>query len=227
MITAWSFSRYSDYKTCPAKAYYKHVKKLKEPPNKAMQRGSAIHKLAEDYALGDLPRLPVELMQFSSEFTRLKNQKLKHIEEQWAFATDWTETGWFDADAWCRIKLDAAYINTKHDVLVVIDHKTGSMREERKADYMEQLELYALAGLLKFPNIAAVSPRLWYIDHGAVYPDPAEEELEFTHDDTGRLIKLWAARTSKMLTDTKFAPTPNHTCQWCHFRKANGGPCKF
>ena len=39
-FTSWSFSRYMDYKGCPAKAKYKHLDKLQEPPNDAMARHS-------------------------------------------------------------------------------------------------------------------------------------------------------------------------------------------
>ena len=60
MITSWSFSRYSDYQQCPAKAKYKHVLRMKEPPNDAMARGTAIHTMAEDYIKGKLNPLQVE-----------------------------------------------------------------------------------------------------------------------------------------------------------------------
>ena len=30
-LTSWSFSRYSDYKTCPLKAKLKHIDKIQEP----------------------------------------------------------------------------------------------------------------------------------------------------------------------------------------------------
>jgi RecB family exonuclease len=118
-------------------------------------------------------------------------------------------------------------VNEAHNTLVVIDHKTGSMRDERKAEYMEQLELYGLAGLIKFPDIDIVSPRLWYLDHGIVYPDPVEEELEFTQKDKPRLIKMWDKRTKPMLNDTTYTPKPNHGCQWCDFSSAKGGACKY
>lgn len=226
MIKSWSFSRYADYKQCPAKAKYKHVDKLKEPPNAAMQRGTDIHKLAENYVLGKLKRLPAELKQFSEEFKRLKMEKEKAVEESWAFRADWSETVWNDWDGcWVRIKLDVAYVNHDYNVLVVIDHKTGRYKPDQQDSYAEQIELYALAGLLKFPHVDAVSPRLWYIDHGVVHPQ--EDELEFTHDDTERLIKLWQQRTKPMLTDKKFKPTPNFGCQWCFFSKSKGGPCVY
>ena len=71
-ITAWSFSRYSTYKQCPAKLKYSAIDKLKEPPNAAMARGAAIHTLAEDYVKGKGKALPPELKLFADLFKMLR-----------------------------------------------------------------------------------------------------------------------------------------------------------
>lgn len=227
-VTSWSFSRLSDYTQCPAKFRYKHLMKLQEPPNAAMQRGTDIHKMAEDYANGALKTLPKELALFKAEFTALKAQKIKFIEDQWAFTVEWGHTRWNDwNNCWLRVKLDAAYVNTEHNALVVIDHKTGKMRDENKGEYMLQLELYGLAGLLQQPEVDVVSPRLWYIDAGVVFPDPQVEEVEYFRKDEKALKKTWAARVKPMFTDTSFKPKPNDKCRWCHYRKDNGGPCQY
>lgn len=232
LVKSWSFSRYADYKKCPAMYKYKAIDKLPEPPSPAMARGAEIHKQAEHYALGKLRTLPEELALFKAEFKRLRDQKVKVIEESWAYRADWTQTTWNDwTGCWLRVKLDAAYINTEHNALVVIDHKTGKFRPDNQGDYMEQLELYAVAGLTRYPDVDVVSPRLWYLDHGRVYPDPDvdenEEELEFFRKDEKPLRKKWEARVKPMFMDRTFKPTPGDACRFCHFRKSNGGPCKY
>ncbi len=230
-IKAWSFSRYSDYKLCPAKAKYKHVLKLKEPPNDAMARGSHIHNLAEDFIKSKITKLPPELIQFKDLFQMLRKQNKKKmhgmvVEDTWAFDSDWNETMWDNwAKCWVRIKLDCAY-HEGDIVLVIPDWKTGKYREDNIQDYIEQLELYALAALILHPHIHTVKPKLIYLDYGIVYP-PENTPLEFYQGDIPMLKKLWAKRTKKMLNDTIFAPKPNRFCGWCHFRKANDGPCKF
>ena len=231
-LTAWSFSRYSDYKTCPALFKYKHLMGMKEPGNEAMQRGSDIHTIAERYTKGHITRLPPELSLFKDEFSSLKKQKHKYIEESWTWTKNWAgETAATDwNNAWLRVKLDAAYLNPQHNVLVVIDHKTGRLNDYKKPEYREQLELYGLSGLLKFPQVKAVSPRLWYLDAGVIYPDgakPDEPELEYTRADEPRLRKLWLARIEPMFKDQTGKPKPSKACDWCHFRKSNGGPCKY
>jgi CRISPR/Cas system-associated exonuclease Cas4 (RecB family) len=227
-IQGWSFSRYNAYKECPLKAKYKFVDKLKEPGSTAMERGNAIHKLAEDYTKGLLKKLPVELQLFKEEFADLKKQKVKFVEEQWTFKADWAQTAWNDWNgAWLRIKTDVSYINTAHNALVVIDHKTGKYSERKFAEYEEQLELYGLAGLKQFPTVDVVSPRLWYLDHGIIHPSPDQLEIEYARKDEAYLDKKWRAKVKPMLADTTFKPKPGNACTYCHFKKANGGPCKY
>lgn len=230
-LTSWSFSRYGDYKKCPQMFKFKHLMGLKEPGNEAMQRGSDIHTLAERYAKGALPKLPVELGLFKEEFKKLKGEKIKYIEESWTWKQDWVgETTWNDwAGAWLRVKLDAAYINPTFNAVRIIDHKTGRMRDDKQSEYLEQLELYGLSGLLKFPDAKIVSPELWYLDAGVIYPDggKTQPELEYTQADVPALKKTWQMRIKPMFTDKKFKPTPGAACQWCHFRKSNNGPCQF
>lgn len=233
-VTSWSFTRYSDYNKCPAFFRYKHLEKISEPGNDAMQRGSDIHKLAENYTKGIVKKLPEELALFAEEFAALKKQKIKIVEDTWAFKADWSETVWNDwAGCWLRIKMDAAYVNVEHMALVPIDHKTGKCRDEEHAKYLEQLELYAIGGLLKYPEVKVVSPRLWYLDHGIVYPDPEEHEIEFVRADLPGLQKKWEKKVIPIFKDTTFKPTPSDSaCRWCYFGqsgKAKGGPgvCRF
>ena len=99
----------------------------------------------------------------------------------------------------------------------------------RVSEYLEQLELYALAALVLHPHIKEAKPRLVYTDLGIVEP---KEPLVYTQADVPRLKKLWAQRTKPMMTDKKFAPRPNDKCRWCYFGqsgKAKGGPglCKY
>jgi len=215
-LEQWSYSRYALYKQCPAKAKYKHIDKLPDPGSPAMERGTEIHALAERYAKGDLKKLPAELAKFKAEFLALK--KLNPLcEQEWAFTKEWKPTGWFDKECWVRVKTDAAY-ELESGEAHVIDHKTGKVRT---GEYAEQMELYALAGLLMFPKARQVWTRLWYLDHGE------EETALFMRKDLPMLIRKWNARTKPMLSDERFAPRPGYYCGWCPYSKEKGGPCKF
>lgn len=215
-ITSWSYSRYDLYNKCPAKAKYKFIDKLPEPPAPAMERGNVIHKLAEQYTKGELKKLPQELKLFEEEFKELRKSN-PIVEQTWAFRSDWSPTVWNDwSGCAVRIKTDAACVDD--DTLYVIDHKTGKKRE----GYELQLSLYALGGLLTYPDIKKVSTQLWYLDEGG---DPIVKGYEVTQ--LPELKADWERRVQPMLNDTRFAPKPSNECRWCPFSKSKGGPCKF
>lgn len=235
-ITAWSFSRWKDYEQCPAKAKYKHVLRMKEPSSPAMERGTAIHKMCEDYINGVLEHLPEELKKFEDSMNYLRTLKLENdaldliltpvigLEDSWTFKEDWTVTTWNDwISAWLRVKIDLNF-SVEKGVLRIIDWKTGQYREDEVGQYMLQLELYALAALLTMPDIHTVIPKLAFIDHGVVHPI---EDKKWVRDQLGSIKKSWLSRIAPMMNDTSFLPKPNSKCKWCCFSKTKGGPCKY
>lgn len=236
-FTSWSYSRYVDFKLCPFKAKLKHLDKIQEPANDAMLRGTAIHKLAEDYIKGDIKRLPKELAKLKDDVNFLKKQFKKMvqgaaIEETWAFTSSWDRTTWNDwVKCWVRIKLDAAHFESP-TVLVVTDWKTGKYRPDDQAEYLEQLELYALGGFLIYPHVETVRPRLGYLDHGIMYPSEEQGVIEFSRGkDFKTLQTRWDKRVKPMMIATTFPTRPNNKCRFCFYRKSNaakgGGQCKF
>lgn len=214
-ITQWSFSRYRDYCQCPRKAKYKHVDRLPDPPSDAMARGTAIHKMAEDYVLGNLKRMPAELEMFEEEFREARKGN-PLAEAQWAFTADWTPCEWFARECWCRVKTDLVY-TAQSGRLVVVDHKTG----RPNADHDDQLSLYALAAFVMMPEVEELVASLWYLDHAK------DNSKTYTRDQHDDLRRFWFAKTKPMLSDTQFVATPSNKCRWCVYRKENGGPCEF
>ncbi len=227
--TAWSASRYNDYQKCPAFFKYKHLLKMPEPGNAAMQRGSDIHLMAEKHIKGEGSKLPVELKEFAALFKTLRALFKKKtlpmiVEDQWAFTKDWLPTQWNDwVNCWVRIKLDCAHY-VEDGSMEVIDWKTGKFRDDKNAEYMQQLELYALSALVLHPDLKRVRPRLVYLDVGVTYP---QEPIEYTRNDIAGLQKLWAGRVKPMFNDKTWKPTPNFLCKYCHYRKSNNGPCQY
>lgn len=230
-ITAWSYSRLRDWETCPLKAKFKHVDKLKEPDSPAMQRGSDIHKLAEEYVKGMLPKLPKELANFKKEFMELRKSRGVLAEEQLAFDANFKlmdlETGWFDRNAWCRVKMDLRCVTEK--LMRLIDHKTGKKKDEHR----DQLEFYALVGFIIEPKIDVVEAELWYLD---VAGEEKITKEKFLRKDFEKIKQRWLKRVKPMLVDTEFHPKPNPMCRFCHFNastttykgepKPKGG-CRF
>jgi len=209
------------WRTCPRKLYLSAVKKLVEPPNANMERGSHIHKLAEKFVKGELPELPAELKLYEKMFTALKAKRAEdptkvHVEKEWAFTKNWKPCSWFDKQAWCRIKTDIAY--NHGDVLHICDYKTGQMRAQEKEKYAKQLKLYALGAFLMLPD-DTIMPRLAFIDHGQDHPGDADEDIVVRRDELDGLKAQWEADVAPMLADTEFKPTPNWSCnRFCYYK---------
>jgi hypothetical protein len=221
IVTAWSYSRYADYKQCPAKFKFKHIERRPDPGSPAMNRGNEIHKLAEDYVRAKLGEVPDELKEVANELNFLKDNYAV-VEEQWGFRTDWEwigREGWFGADVWFRAKTDVRLLYDD-DTLLLGDWKTGKMYFSNE----EQIELFALAGYRRFPFVTEVDTRLWYTD---VPAGQNEIHRTYTAQELEAIQKDWTKRVVPMFKDKRFAPTPNDKCGWCPFSKAKGGPCRF
>jgi len=190
-VTSWSYSRYRDYKRCPWYFHEKHIAKKPDGDpagSPAMARGSAIGAMAEDYVKGVLKKLPPELKLFAKQFEAIRKLKgydreepTVFVEESWCFDRDWKSVAWNDWDrVWLRVKMDLCGIDGPTNVLRPVDHKTGKYREYELPSYLEQLEIYALGGLLKFTDVVGVSPELWFLDEGLSYPrDVGMDEIYY------------------------------------------------
>lgn len=230
-ITAWSYSRYADYKQCPLRFKLKYLDKMQEPGSPAMQRGGDVHKEGENYLVAKRApkKVPDSYKFFAEEMEQLRGLE-PMVEQQWGFTRQWTPTGWFGSDTWLRIVCDVV---VKYDDATVdlIDFKTGRKYDTNE----EQVELFSTAPFIKWPETELVQTRLWYLDQ------PKDNEVLRTYardtgvvDDEGRNVKTfaeirkeWEAKIVPMFKDKRFAPTPNDKCKWCNFSRAKGGPCKF
>lgn len=220
LVEAWSYSRYADYKQCPAKFMYKHLKKLPDPGNAAMNRGNTIHKMAEDFIRAKID-IPPELESVRRELEYCRDN-MAVAEESWGFRNDWGwigRPGWFGADVWFRAKTDVRLLY-EDDTLLLIDWKTG----KKYFDNEQQIELFALAGFRRFPNVTEVDTRLLYTDAD---PDDNEIQRVYKVKELEAIQRDWTKRVVPMFKDRRFAPTPSGKCGWCPYSKEKGGPCKF
>jgi hypothetical protein len=48
-----------------------------------------------------------------------------------------------------------------------------------------------------------------------------------TRSDLPKLQLQLKGRITAIEKDKIYAPNPSVLCKWCHFRKSNGGPCKW
>lgn len=240
-ITAWSFSRYRDYQKCPLYAKLKHIDKLAEPGNAAMDRGAGIHKDAEYYIRGVTKSLPAIFKPFAAQFKAWRKMfatnKEMVVEDMWHLTSKWTMTHGRDWDAiWLRVKLDICTVETVGDVthIGVPDIKSGRINERYNIpEYKEQLSLYGAGALIKYSDKGVnivVKPSLVFVDAGVSWPPP-DQTITYTPADLPGLKAEWNKKVKPMLSDKTFAPKPGRMCEYCHFRRGNsdngGGQCAF
>lgn len=217
-VTAWSYSRYSDYERCPAFFKYKYILKVPTVAGPAMARGREIHKLAEDYLKAPKAgKIPLELKNFSDELKQLHSLK-PMVEQQWGFTRQWSPTGWFGAGVWVRGIADVAVVYDD-GTADVVDWKTGKKYQTNE----DQMELFGLITLSKFPEVTSVRTLLWYTD----IADDNEVDRAYFRKDVPALMKKWEKAVVPMFADKKYPPRPNDKCRFCDFAKNRGGPCKF
>jgi hypothetical protein len=230
LLTAWSYSRYNDYATCPMMFAYKHLLRVKETTKSpAMERGIDIHREGEEFLVAPKKpkKVPASYANFADEMAQLRDMS-PTVEQQWGFRQDWTPAtatardphGWFAKDVWLRNVLDVCVVYPD-DTALVIDFKTG----KKYGTNEDQMQLFALATFNKFPQLTEVSTRLWYLDIDDIKEN--EVESEFVAKEVPALKKDWERKVKPMFLDRKFPPRPNPKCKWCHVSKSKGGPCKF
>lgn len=222
-IKSTSYSRLLDYESCPLKAKLKVIDRIPDPnPHPAGLRGTAIHSACEDFVSGANKLLCTDAQRhFEVEFKSLRQHYKAgrvSLEGEWAFDTDWNPTDW--KAGWLRVKLDA-YVALTPQHAVVIDYKTGK-RFGNEVKHGEQLQLYALSVLLRYPEIRAVTAELWYLDVNDLV------SFSVTRDYGLRLLKPFDKRFHKMTSATSFPATPNiESCKYCPFHPTRGtGHCK-
>lgn len=225
-IKSWSFTRFSDWNRCPAFAKYKHLDKLPEPKSPAMQRGADIAKASEDYLLKRTNRLAKELSTFKDHYKFYRSQKSLVAEENWGFDAQWNPVPWDDwNNCVLRVKIDIGYQFVEDNSFNIRDGKSGKFNEYKNAEYELQLNLYAAAGIARYPDSKEITTQLLYTDLGITYP--AEEPQVYTAKQAKAAQKEWDKRVKPMFAARTFPPRPGKYCQWCPFSAAKGGPCVY
>jgi RecB family exonuclease len=224
-VSSWSYSSLKVFEECPYRTYIQKVKRIPEPSSPAADRGTAIHKLAEDYVKGELDKMPSELnpSKFKDDFEELRQlytEAKVEIEGEWGFNTDWNPTGWMSPDTWARIKLDAMVLQSDTSARV-IDYKTGK-KFGNEIPHSQQCLLYAIGTFFKYPVLEFVQTELWYLDKG-------EKTIRgFNREEAMQFAPGYHSRAVKMTTCTEFSPTPsNDSCRWCPYGKGEHPECRW
>lgn len=211
----WSFSKLDVYRNCPQKFKFQFIDKFPSPSSTAMERGAKMHEEIEHYLNGWAKELGPDTTAWKDAFDALKLEDFKG-EQALGFTKDWDKLpDWFDARTWLRVKMDAYY--RKHDEMVVIDFKSGKYR----IPSVDQIELYAIAGLSIFPDVKDVKAEFWFLDANDVYTKLYQAA------DLLKLRKKYETAVAPMYQDEKWEPTPSRECKWCSYSRTKGGKCIY
>jgi hypothetical protein len=225
-ITTWSYSRLKDFEKCPYMLWLKAGEKRDQShvDRTAMDRGTMIHLEAENFVngTGDFTK---HLAKFADYF---KEMKLRYeadtvvLEEDWGFDEDWQITGYWDANVWCRMKLDNfifTAFNEKNEVItgIATDYKSGKKFGNEVA-HNQQGQLYVLGSFLKYPTLEAVTVDFKYLDHGI-----SSKPKTYSREKAMKFLKPWTDRALALTEAVEFKPKANKiNCKWCPFGPQSG-----
>ena len=218
-VKSWSYTALSQYESCPRQFFYERVKKIKDkdaPKPKALQRGIDVHDEGEKFLTHQISYTPKDYLKFEHLMLDLRDMN-PMVEQNWGFKLNWSPTSptnW--NECWLRIKMDA-FVPFDDGDSVAVDFKTGKNR----GGYDLQMELYALGVFCKFPEVKAVSTRLWFVDSGDEVIENYERAM------VPKAKERFEKRVRPMFNDEHFATKPSRLCAWCDFSKDNGGPCEY
>lgn len=229
MIKSGSYSKLLDFEKCKFFAHLKHDLRIPEPERPlrpgqtehANDRGTRYHTVCEEYVLGQRDDLLPDIdAAFGPELDLLRvlhEEGLVSLEGEWGYDQEWCVAPW--NQAWLRMKLDAMVFHHETHA-TVIDYKTGR-KFGNEMKHAEQLRLYAIGALMRYPKIETITAELWYLDQKETtsITMTRKQALMFKPNFHNRVIKLTTA--------TEFPTNPNiHSCKWCQYGPWNGGQCQ-
>lgn len=150
---AWSHSALDAFENCPRQYYEtKIAKRWPFETTKEMEWGKYVHKQFEDYLLGRIAALPLDLGVHQDFLDTFKAQPGTIAgEERIALDDSLQPCAYFGKRVWYRGQVDARMRDTARGYSHILDHKTGKV----KTDYA-QLKSFAIYEFLTQPSIHTV-----------------------------------------------------------------------
>lgn len=216
---AFSYSRWSLWKKCPAAYKYKNIDKIREPDSPALIEGRKTHDAIATYIVGATDERPKAVRKFTTlvdglRAERAANPRSVHVELQHAVDRDLRPVSWMGRNVWCRAVWDV--LRERGPEADAIDWKTGKVYDS----YEDQKQLFAIAAFWRNPKLEKVTGYWVYLDHEVVH------DATFLREQIPQLTEVWMGNAAMMEADQAFLPKPsNDTCRFCNFSWKKGGPC--
>lgn len=207
MKLAHSYSSIKLYEQCPLRYYRQRiVKDVVDQGGEASKHGERIHKFLEDRLKGsDLPQEIANYEPLCKSVENLAQGGELHIEKELVLTDELKPTGWWDANAWLRSKLDVLVI--RGDTAVVMDWKTG----KRKPDFF-QMQLFAAQVFKHFPEVTKCKTSLVWLKTMQMDTEeyPRSKTNELWAEAMGRINRIY-----KSLEHDNWQAKPSGLCNYC------------
>lgn len=217
---AFSYSRWSDWSSCPAKYKFKYIDKVDTGPTpKALLEGRKVHDEAADYLTGKRDDLPKRMEKFSviAEAMRNAPENQRKVEEQMAFDRGKLPVAWFGPNVYMRFIWDAAIWNAEATEIDIIDFKTG----KPYGSYDEQAQIFSIPAFWTMPSLQVMRGHWMYLDTGATI------DYEITREQFPAIERTWLGNVALMEADRAFPATPSKkACRFCDFGPAKLNICR-
>lgn len=230
-IKHWSYSSLTTFEACPYRLWLDRVEHQPRPEiseDHPIQRGIRVHEALEHYIVGQRDEPPAEAHRYLPMIEELRvayTAARVTCESAWWFTQDWAPCESNSPDRWLVVKTDVAHHATPAQ-MTIIDWKTGKsyMKDVKHGG---QMQLYATAAFMKFPDLEMVTVKLPYLDEA-----PPEKTRLYLRPQIEPFIRSFSRRAGALLSDAKagrFPPKPNRSnCKFCDFGPANGtGVCAY
>lgn len=211
MRLAHSYSAIKLYENCPLRYYRQRVAKdVIDEGGEASKHGERIHAFLEN-RLKENTELPQEIGHYETlckAVERMAEGGELLVEKELVLNENLTPTGWWDADAWIRSKLDVLVIKGNH--AVVMDWKTG----KRKPDFF-QMQMFAVQVFKHYPEVQHVKTSLVWLK------DMSMDSEKYTRLDAN---PMWAEimkriqRIHTSLEHDNWPAKPSGLCRFCPAR---------
>ena len=211
MRLAHSYSSIKLYENCPYRYFRQRIlKDVVDEGGEASKYGERVHQYLEMRLKQDglLPQEVAHYEPLCASVERIAKDGELHIEKELVLNDNLTPTGWWDADAWLRSKLDILVISGND--AVVMDWKTG----KRNPDFF-QMQLFAAQVFKHFPDVVRVKTSLVWLK---------TMEMDTENYDRVSINAIWAEvmkriqRIHTSLEHDNWPMRPSGLCRFCPAR---------
>lgn len=218
-LIALSYSRLSDYETCPLKFKQKYIDKSypDDSNNPAFVKGNAIHKQVEDFINflnsddQDEPSMGQHTKTVVPMLKKLHNASNGQMfpEKQIAVNQEWEKCGWFDPPKVVKYRAIIDFmVFLNPAVLILGDIKSGKLREYEDSP-TSQLRLTAAMCFNLFPTVQKITTAYFFVEHDKTV------KVKFTRDQLADLMAPFDEAHTQVNQEEEWPFKKNKYCHWC------------